>query len=311
MSKKTLISFIVPVYNSAQSLHCCIDNILARTSINLELLLIDDGSKDKSGQICDEYAARDSRVKVFHKENGGVSSARNLGLDNAKGEWVTFVDSDDILSPLDAMCLTNLDADMILFPLRMVNSEGESFCDSLMPLAVGEDTKENYLKAYLHFHVFNSACAKLIRRSSINDLRFDSSIKFGEDALFNLKLLNLIEKITVCNEVTYTYNLFEDYGAKYQMSIEASANTMNQIFRAYWMLKCRNRTFERNVFNCYRAICQNQWKDSPALWNKNAIVSSIYAQIKDSYPLVSRLKYKLSTTYMYRCLSNIRHKFCF
>ena len=92
-----LVSVIVPVYKAEKWLHRCVDSILAQTMEDFELLLIDDGSPDRSGEICDEYAAKDSRVRVFHKENGGVSSARNLGLDNAQGEWISFVDADDIL----------------------------------------------------------------------------------------------------------------------------------------------------------------------------------------------------------------------
>lgn len=92
------ISIIVPVYNAERYLHRCIESILAQTFKDFELLLIDDGSKDNSGYICNEYAGKDERVKVWHKENGGVSSARNVGLDNVKGEWVTFVDSDDYIS---------------------------------------------------------------------------------------------------------------------------------------------------------------------------------------------------------------------
>jgi glycosyltransferase involved in cell wall biosynthesis len=88
------ISVIVPVYNVEQYLCKCLDSILNQIFTDFELLLIDDGSPDKSGQICDEYAHKDSRIRVFHKENGGVSSARNLGLDNANGKWVTFIDSD-------------------------------------------------------------------------------------------------------------------------------------------------------------------------------------------------------------------------
>ena len=91
------ISVIAPVYNVEKYLPRCIDSILAQTFTDFELLLIDDGSKDHSREICDEYAKKDSRIRVFHKENGGVSSARNLGLDNVKGEWITFVDSDDYL----------------------------------------------------------------------------------------------------------------------------------------------------------------------------------------------------------------------
>ena len=89
------ISVIVPVYNVEKYLPRCIDSILSQTFTDFELLLIDDGSPDNCGKICDEYAAKDSRVRVFHKPNGGVSSARNLGLDNARGEWIAFIDSDD------------------------------------------------------------------------------------------------------------------------------------------------------------------------------------------------------------------------
>ena len=93
------ISVIVPVYNTEKYLHRCIDSVLAQTYKDFELLLIDDGSKDSSGAICDEYAARDSRVKVFHKENGGVSSARNAGLAIASGDWIMHLDGDDWIEP--------------------------------------------------------------------------------------------------------------------------------------------------------------------------------------------------------------------
>lgn len=90
-----LISVIVPVYNVERYLNQCIDSILAQTYKDFELILVDDGSKDKSGEICDEYVKKDSRIRVFHKKNGGVSSARNYGIDNAQGTYICFVDSDD------------------------------------------------------------------------------------------------------------------------------------------------------------------------------------------------------------------------
>lgn len=92
------VSVIVPVYNVEKYLHRCIDSILTQTFTDFEVLLINDGSKDRSGEICDEYAKKDSRVKVFHKENGGVSSARNVGLDNARGDLICFCDSDDFVT---------------------------------------------------------------------------------------------------------------------------------------------------------------------------------------------------------------------
>jgi hypothetical protein len=141
--------------------------------------------------------------------------------------------------------------------------------------------------------------AKLIRRSVLKDLCFDTTIKFGEDALFNLKLMNLVDKITICNETVYVYNRFEDYGVKYQTSIESSINTMSQIFEAYWKLDCRNLIFERNVFNCYRTICYKEWMKNPSLWNDNKKVLSIYKKIKNAYPISFRIKYGLATTHIY------------
>lgn len=95
---KPMISVIVPVYNAEKYLQRCVDSILKQSFTDFELLLIDDGSHDRSGELCDEYGDKDNRVKAFHKENGGVSSARNVGLDNALGDWLTFVDADDTLS---------------------------------------------------------------------------------------------------------------------------------------------------------------------------------------------------------------------
>lgn len=99
MEQDVLISVIVPVYNVEAYLPRCVDSILAQTYSNLEVILVDDGTKDASDRICDDYAARDPRVKVIHKENGGLSSARNAGLDVAKGEYLAFVDSDDWIEP--------------------------------------------------------------------------------------------------------------------------------------------------------------------------------------------------------------------
>ena len=90
-----MISVIIPIYNTEKYLCQCIESVLIQSYPKFELLLINDGSKDRSGEICDEYAKKDNRIKVFHKENGGVSSARNLGLDNANGDYICFIDADD------------------------------------------------------------------------------------------------------------------------------------------------------------------------------------------------------------------------
>ena len=98
MMENSLISVIVPVYKVEPYLHRCVDSILAQTYINLEIFLVDDGSPDNCGKICDEYAKKDSRIKVIHKKNGGLSDARNVAIDMAKGEYITFIDSDDFVA---------------------------------------------------------------------------------------------------------------------------------------------------------------------------------------------------------------------
>lgn len=297
-SASPTISVIIPVYNAEKYLRRCIDSVLSQTFTDFELLLIDDGSKDKSGAICDEYAAKDSRVRVFHKENGGVSSARNLGIDNAKGEWISFVDADDEISNLEELQIADYKSDMILFTLKVITPE-DYYTEKTFLKSDWPKTKKNYIHHYLHFHIFSSVCAKLIRSSVIGDLRFDTEIKFGEDALFNLKILASLNEIELCDKVEYVYHRETDYNVKYQCHIARSINTMQQIFDAYWALGCRNINFERNVFQCYRSICQKDWMQKPSLWNNNEIVKSIYSSIKGVYAFDYRIKYRLATTWIY------------
>lgn len=293
------ISVIVPVYNAEKWLRRCVDSILAQTYTDFELLLVDDGSTDGSGAICDEYATLDPRIRPFHKPNGGVSSARNLGLDNANGEWICFIDSDDEINNLQVLYTTDWDSDMIFFTLKIINKNGTYYSEIPKLTSESSDTKENYIRSYLHLHIFNSVCAKLIRRSIIKNLRFNKTIKFGEDALFNLQLIESVNKITLCNNVEYIYHRNEDYGVKYVGSLENSISTMEQIFAAYHKLGIRNQTFERNVFNCYRTICHEEWTKKPSLWNDNRIVKSVYRNIKKAYPLCFRIKYRLANTSIY------------
>lgn len=123
------ISIIVPVYKVEQYLRRCLDSIVAQTFTDWECILIDDGSPDNSGVICDEYVAKDNRFHVIHKENKGVSAARNAGLDAARGEWIGFVDSDDWIEPktyetaLNSVVCEN--ADVICFGVRFVNDRNE------------------------------------------------------------------------------------------------------------------------------------------------------------------------------------------
>ena len=188
-----MISIIIPVYNAENFLCSTVDSILSQNSLDYELLLIDDGSKDKSGKICDEYARQDGRVRVFHKKNGGVSSARNLGIDKASGEWMLFVDSDDLVLPsaLDFIetCIKkyNVNCDFFLFKHQC---GGEHVNIPFSP----EVTVDEFLMNMLSYKVVSSPWAKLYRTVYVKKIRFNQNLRIGEDLLFNVEYVSLIDK---------------------------------------------------------------------------------------------------------------------
>ena len=216
-----LVSIIVPVYKAEQWLHRCIDSILDQTMPDFELLLINDGSPDKSGEICDEYATKDSRVRVFHKENGGVSSARNLGLDNAQGEWISFIDADDWVEKEYLEGLTErLDADFIIGGMR--NTRGDVYAlesQSYLNYEIGK-----FIELYNGECFVRASWGKLMKRIIIEDhnLRFDEKIRWGEDTVFNKFCFLNSENIRLVEYTWYNYYIAESniIQHKYLLSFE-------------------------------------------------------------------------------------------
>ncbi len=194
-----MISVIVPVYNTEKYLNKCIQSILAQTYTDFELLLIDDGSTDSSGTICDTYAEQDSRVRVFHKENGGVSSARNLGLDNAKGEWVTFCDSDDTIKE---------NYFQELFPKQNEDFVMDSSDERSESLPDGFYVGKEMIKVALSGWQILCPWGKLFNKNIVskNNIRFDESVCLGEDKIFNLTYLLYSSSLRTSSTSLYKYN---------------------------------------------------------------------------------------------------------
>ena len=202
------ISVIIPVYNAESTLRRCVDSVLAQTFTDFECLLINDGSKDKSGAICDEYARKDSRVKVFHKENGGVSAARNVGLDNARGEWVTFVDSDDYydLKALDIyLKYTRMSGDISIIRAGYNSiSALESTSISCNELSIFDCTGEvfSFIENTRYYgFLWNS----LFRKNEIANLRFDDTINWSEDHIFSAMAVYNCKKIVFVPDIVYNH----------------------------------------------------------------------------------------------------------
>lgn len=210
-----LISVIVPLYNVEKYINQCIDNILAQTYSNFELLLINDGSSDKSGEICDEYALKDSRIKVFYKENGGVSSARNFGLDKAQGDWITFIDSDDTISLeyfAEISKVINKSDDIELIHVNCVNYEftydrtkNYQLKHNFLKQEYTVDEISEYLKCIdLNLGAWGYMYRKkLIRKYKIY---FDINNASYEDTMFALHYVSIItNKLSILSNVCYNY----------------------------------------------------------------------------------------------------------
>ena len=205
------ISIIVPVYKAEAYLHRCVDSILAQTLMDFELLLIDDGSPDRSGEICDEYVQKDSRIRVFHKKNGGVSSARQKGLDEALGEYVIHADPDDWVEDNMIEILyhkaLDLDADVIICDYYKDNG-GKSTYIEQKP----ESMNHNSIIKGLYGHLFGACWNKLIRRSVIKKygLEFPKNWSLAEDQYFLVSLLLHDIKIGYVNKAFYHYVIGEN-----------------------------------------------------------------------------------------------------
>lgn len=191
-----MISIIVPVYNMEKYLKKCVDSLLAQSYSNIEIILVNDGSKDESAKICEEYAIKDFRVKTLHKLNGGVSSARNEGIKVAKGKYIAFVDPDDYVHEnmyeIMRENIEKFNVDMVFCGyhivdendniIRSITPNKEGLCDNSVAI---EQVVGNSKEAFYGTSPWN----KLIRRECIGDVMYNTQISVSEDALFNLEVL--------------------------------------------------------------------------------------------------------------------------
>lgn len=200
-----MISIIVPVYNTATYLERCIESVIEQTYPDWELILIDDGSTDGSGEICDRYASEDPRITTVHTPNRGVSSARNTGLDHAKGEWISFMDSDDSISPtyLEDLITSSRDADIVVSGWQ--RGTFKRFYDNRIILR--SDFFEVLSSKAIHYNH-----GKLFRRDVVekNHIRFETEIRWSEDIIFFFNVLLHSSKVILISKVNYYYRIRED-----------------------------------------------------------------------------------------------------
>lgn len=245
-----MISIVIPVYNAGSYLDCCLKSIVSQTYKDWEVILVDDGSKDSSAGICDQYAEEHPNIRCIHKKNGGVSSARNTGIEQAKGEWIFFCDADDMLLPgaLEKMTAEaeRHQTEFLMFGYEKVSETGKS----LLKKMEEKDKVINRNKALLEMFKASDypyqgyLWCKLFKRDIIteNHISFDEKISFNEDRLFIIEYL-----IKVKSDVFYTTTPVYKY-------VERSSSAMGSLNKGY------NRKFASD-FDAFYKIYQCLKKD--------------------------------------------------
>ena len=214
---KALISIIVPIYNVEKYLRQCLDSIQDQSYQNFECLLINDGSPDNSADICKEYVSKDPRFRYIEKENGGVSSARNLGLEHSKGEYITFIDSDDWVDSdyLEVLykSLTDEKADVAVSTYKQFNMDDNNYYVHSYQrgyekkIFTGPELIDEFIALDTFDHSYRFVCGKLVRKCLLDKIAFNEKTTLGEDMEFWLKLYLISNKIVYVNRDSYVYRV--------------------------------------------------------------------------------------------------------
>lgn len=252
MRGSILISVIIPVYNASMFLVKCLDSVINQTFRDLQIILIDDGSSDKSGDICEQYSKRDSRIVFVHQKNQGLSKARNVGLSLARGDYITFIDSDDYIeldtySTVAEAIEKNQYPDLVFFREKSVNTKGKTvYVQGDTP--TGEIIKKDrsFAENRIIGELVNGVCDKVFKAELIRGLSFECGKMYGEDFKFNLEMLKKVETVVYVDQIKYNYVMHSD-------SITHKAfnpNSFDQVYFKDYVVKMVEKNFPEYIKIC-------------------------------------------------------------
>lgn len=243
-----LITVVIPIYKVERYLSKCVDSVLGQTYENMEIILVDDGSPDRCGQICDEYALKDNRIIVIHQENQGLSGARNSAISISKGEFITFVDSDDYI---DRNMIKTMYKQMVEDNADMVVTALESFFEDGTRISnahggrIFKLSKEQALDCFLfNDYLTPCACGKLYKSTLWNDIRFPQG-KLFEDQFTIYKVIDLCKKVVYMSTPMYHYR-----------KRDGSIGHSNFSERTYDLYSAINEEY-KFIYNKYYRLCPN------------------------------------------------------
>ncbi len=316
-----LITVIVPVYKTKPFLKRCVDSITSQTHKNLEIILVDDGCPIGSGDLCDELAATDHRIKVVHKENGGVSTARNTGLSEAKGEYVLFVDSDDYLYSNDvcSLCFENINksgADVCAFLWQYVDTDGRFVIDKNKcpkefdgrTVSAVEFARLLYGDSYANVCVV-SVCNKLYKKRFIENKPFDGKYKIGEDENWAGEVYSQNGKVFCDADFGYVYCrnegslTFQSFGNNNVLFLEILKKRTEKFSDEYILKKTKKLFLDLYIEYYYKAekagiapykdkACYKKYRKelSKTLTSKTKLRYLLFALSPKLYKLITRIK---------------------
>lgn len=263
-----LLSIIVPVYNVEPYLQACLESILNQTFKDYELILVDDGSPDNCGSICDEYARKDNRITVIHKKNGGLSSARNAGLDIAKGDYITFVDSDDELGTdttyEENICilLANKEIDVLQYPTFWGCNLPHGHLEiPLVQIIKGKNIFFNWYKPTGKIN--HSTWNKIFKRYIFNNIRFPEG-KIYEDTYCVPQLAKEVQCLYISNKGYYKYFSRENSIVHSKNNIKKSTDWLNAIIPIY-IESCKYKELESDRIELFLSILRTTLNDQSIL----------------------------------------------
>ena len=308
-----MISIIVPVYNVEKYIAKCLDSLLMQSYGKFELIIVNDGSTDSSGQICDLYASRDERIKVIHRENAGAGASRNIGMEYATGDYIVFIDSDDYVGPdyLKALydCISTEKSDFVICGHHVINS-GEDTCVMLDDATYG---KERFNRMFTDHALLShfTPWGKIFRKSIIDSssLRFNQNIFCAEDSIFVMSYIRRCNTVSLLSANEYYYVLRGG-------SLSKRIHNFDSELRAYSCFIDEAKGMI-NQFDLGKEVCQRiyQWGaifldriKLSALKSEPSLAKKKLAEI-DWKPLVRYKKYKSGKEYiwdmllLFRCYS--------
>lgn len=242
-TKNPLLSTIIPIYKVEKYLDRCLESVTNQTYKNLEIILVDDGSPDNCPKMCDDWAKKDKRIRVFHKQNGGVSSARNLGIEKSTGDYITFVDSDDTIeleTYEKSIKKMKKDVDTVFFKMKLFYPE-KTIENDEYNLKLLEENKDNICPFYYkkqNKHTSGNAnimgsCWRVLFNSKVikeNNFAFNQNLYYQEDKEFLLRYLLYCKKVSVVDEYLYNYYLYETSASRNIKTYLKLAPNLNALF---------------------------------------------------------------------------------